>query len=53
MKIAMIAPHYYPHVGGVEKHVVRVSEELSKNGHEIIIITIKICFPTKKRVPEG
>ncbi len=41
MKILMFAPLFYPHIGGVEKHIKQVSEELAKRGHEITIITKK------------
>jgi len=41
MKILMITPLYLPHIGGVEKHVSYLSEELIKKGNEIIIVTIK------------
>lgn len=37
----MLAPFFYPHIGGVEKHVKRLSEELIKKGHEVTVITIK------------
>lgn len=37
----MFAPLFYPHIGGVEKHVKRVSEELVEGGHEVTIITVK------------
>jgi glycosyltransferase involved in cell wall biosynthesis len=41
MKILMLAPLFYPHIGGVEKHVRRVSEELVKRGHGVNIVTVK------------
>lgn len=41
MKIAMITPKFYPDIGGVEKHVLRVSEELINRGYEITVITKK------------
>lgn len=41
MKILMFAPLFPPHIGGVEKHVKRLSEELIKKGYEIIVVTIK------------
>lgn len=30
---------YYPHVGGIEKHVYKISQELLKRGYSISIIT--------------
>lgn len=41
MKTLMFAPLFHPHIGGVEKHVKRLSEELIKKGHKISLITIK------------
>lgn len=41
MKILMFAPLFQPHIGGVEKHVKRLSEELIKKNHEVTVITIK------------
>jgi len=41
MKILMFAPLLHPHIGGVEKHVKRLSEELIKMEYENSIITIK------------
>ena len=39
MNILFFCRLYYPHIGGVEKHVKRISEELIKLGHSITIIT--------------
>lgn len=39
MHIVMVTPKFHPHVGGVEKHVLRVSEELRTLGHQVSIIT--------------
>lgn len=40
MNILFLARLYYPHVGGVEKHVEKISEILSKN-HEITLVCEK------------
>ena len=37
----MITASFFPHQGGVESHVKRVSEELIKMGHEIGVLTPK------------
>lgn len=37
----MLTPCYTPHVGGVEKHVKRISEELVRKGNQVSIITRK------------
>ena len=39
MKVAQVAPYFYPHVGGVESHVLTLSEKLVRNGHEVTVYT--------------
>ena len=39
LKIAQITPRYYPSVGGVEKVVQDLSEELAKRGHNVSVLT--------------
>ncbi|MEE9151269.1 MAG: glycosyltransferase family 4 protein [Thermoplasmata archaeon] len=39
MKIAQVAPYFYPHIGGVESHVLTLSERLVKNGNEVTVYT--------------
>lgn len=39
MKIMFLTRLFYPHTGGVEKHISMLSKELQKAGHTIIIIT--------------
>ncbi len=41
MNIIFVAPNYYPHIGGVEKHIRELSYELIKDGHSIIIFVVK------------
>ena len=41
MKIIFITRLFYPHVGGVEKHVERVGSELIKKGYEVTVLTTK------------
>jgi glycosyltransferase involved in cell wall biosynthesis len=41
MKILMFTPFFHPHIGGVETHVKKVSEELMKRGHEVTVVTSK------------
>ncbi len=40
-KVLMFAPFFYPHIGGVERHVQRLSEELIKKKHKVTIVTVK------------
>lgn len=39
MKIAQVAPYFHPHIGGVESHVLTLSEGLVRNGHEVTVYT--------------
>jgi glycosyltransferase involved in cell wall biosynthesis len=49
MKIAVVTPRYYPHLGGVEKQVQEVCERLVKRDFDIQIFTTD---PTKKLMKE-
>jgi glycosyltransferase involved in cell wall biosynthesis len=39
MKILFFSRLFYPHIGGVEKHVYELSQRLIKKGHTIIVVT--------------
>lgn len=39
MKILFFARRFYPEVGGVEKHVYKVSRELIKRGNQVVVVT--------------
>lgn len=39
MKILFLTRRFYPDIGGVEKHVLKVSKELIKRGHKVSVIT--------------
>lgn len=41
MKILFLTRLYYPHVGGVERHIKEISSRLKKKGYKITIITTK------------
>ncbi len=41
MRILFMTRLFYPHVGGVEKHVLEISKRLIKKGHEITVLTTK------------
>jgi glycosyltransferase involved in cell wall biosynthesis len=41
MKILFIAPNYLPHIGGVEKHLQNLCEEMLQDGHNITILVMK------------
>lgn len=39
MNILMFSRLYYPHIGGVEKHLKKISEVLIRKGHRVSILT--------------
>ncbi|MCK4717573.1 MAG: glycosyltransferase family 4 protein [Thermoplasmata archaeon] len=39
MKIGIVAPYFYPHIGGVESHVYELARHLSMRGHNVEVIT--------------
>lgn len=41
MKILMLAWLFWPHVGGVEKHVEQVGRILVERGHEVRVVTVR------------
>jgi glycosyltransferase involved in cell wall biosynthesis len=41
VKILMLTWLFHPHIGGVERHVLRVSEELVRTGHRVKILTLR------------
>jgi len=49
MKILFLTRLFYPHIGGVEKHVSEVSKVLIEKGHRVIVITEKHAETLKDR----
>ena len=47
MHILQVTPYFYPHFGGVESHVMGLSEGLMKLGHEVEVVTSRYS-----RMPE-
>lgn len=41
MKILFFSRLYHPHLGGIEKHLEKISDQLIKKGHEIIVLTTR------------
>lgn len=39
MKILFLSRLFYPHIGGVETHVMEISKRLIKQGHEVTVLT--------------
>ena len=41
MKVLFLSRFYWPHVGGVERHVEHLNRELIKKGHKITVVTLR------------
>lgn len=41
MKVLFLTRLYHPHIGGIEKHIEKISDRLIKNGYEITVLTTK------------
>lgn len=39
MKIIFLTRYYWPHIGGVERHVEQLSSVLTKSGHQVTVVT--------------
>lgn len=53
MKILQISPYFYPHLGGVESHVLELSKKLQDRGHDVLVITTKLDGTKERDVYEG
>jgi len=41
VRILFLSQFYYPHIGGVEKHIRNLSKDLLEKGHEVFVLTQK------------
>ncbi len=39
MRVVQVLPYFYPHAGGVESHVRGIVQELTRQGHEVTVVT--------------
>lgn len=53
MKIAQLSPYFYPHLGGVESHVLELSKHLMDLGHEVFVVTTKLEGTRSEEIIEG
>lgn len=42
MRIALVAPYFHPHVGGVESHVADLARELGRRRHSVVVLTSRL-----------
>ncbi len=47
MKVLFLTRLFYPHIGGVEKHVYEISKRLIKLGYEVTVVTETITHQLK------
>ena len=47
MHILQVTPYFFPHFGGVESHVLGLSENLIKLGHEVEVVTSRYSRMTE------
>ncbi|MGQ9513873.1 MAG: glycosyltransferase family 4 protein [Thermoproteota archaeon] len=53
MRILQVTSYFTPHVGGIESHVLRLSRCLSKEGHEVTVLTTNIPRSRGKEEIDG
>ncbi len=47
MKIVIVAPYFYPHVGGVEVYTLNMAKQLKDRGWQVVIITTNLSKSDK------
>lgn len=50
MKVMIVTPYFYPHLGGLENYTNGIARGLAKDGHEVLIVTSN---HNKKAYEEG
>lgn len=53
MRVALVSPWFYPHVGGVESHVRNLAAELARRGHEVTVLTSNYAKLPEREAMEG
>lgn len=53
MRIAQVAPYFYPHIGGVESHVLTLSSGLVEKGHKVTVFTSNYENLKEREVMDG
>ncbi|MDP9232663.1 MAG: hypothetical protein M3O73_07850, partial [Actinomycetota bacterium] len=47
MRIAIVSDYYYPQLGGITEQVHGQATELTRRGHEVLVITPKLALPPR------
>ena len=42
MRIAQVTKYFHPHRGGIESHVLGISEGFARRGHEVLVYTSSV-----------
>lgn len=53
MRILFFSRLFYPHTGGVEKHVFEVGKRLTRRGYKITVVTEELPEKDSSRIPEN
>ncbi len=53
MRVLFLSRFFYPHIGGVEKHVLEISRILKKKDFDITVLTEQLSKTSKEGIIEG
>ena len=53
MHILQVTPYFFPHFGGVESHVLGLSENLIKLGHDVEVVTSRYSRMPETEILDG
>src|SRR3989344_7403470 len=51
MRIFQVTHHTSPCIGGIEKYVIELSQQLKKRGHEVEVLCLDRCPNSKEKLP--
>ena len=53
MKILIVTPYFWPHPGGVESYSLNIAKQLTRDGHEVVIIMSSINGRPARETVQG